>query len=258
MSRERLLRRFGSEIGASCYTPFVSRGGLLGALPRFRRGAFILFLVTAVLSAILADQPAGALLVLHPGGIFSGEGIWQPLTANVVFTEGDVGLVFGTLVVQWFIGSELEGFWGTRKYVTLVVACGVAGYLVSSMLGAFVPAVAAVPVGGSTPMDLAAVAAFGVVMGKRPLRVLAVLPLSARGLSILVLSICVISPLARGAPWPVVVPWLVAIAGAVLATTQPWRRMRDSGKLRGRKNKRKRDHLRVVRPDPKIDPRMLN
>jgi membrane associated rhomboid family serine protease len=237
----------------------VSRGGILGALPRFRRGAFGLFLVTAVLSAILADQPAGAMLVLQqPGGIFSGEGLWQPLTANFVFTEGGVGLLLGTLVVQWFLGSELEGFWGTRKYVTLLVACGVAGYLASSVLAVFIPAVAAVPVGGATAMDLAAVAAFGVVMGKRPLRVLAMLPLTARTLAILVLALCLISPLARGAPWPVVIPWLVAIASAVLVTTQPWRRMRDSGKLGARKKKRKHGHLRVVRADPKIDPRLPN
>jgi membrane associated rhomboid family serine protease len=235
----------------------VSRGGLLGALPKFRRGAFVLFLVTAVLSALLADQPVGQQLVLHPGGVFSGEGIWQPLTANFVFTEGDVGLLFGTLVVQWFLGSELEGFWGLRKYVTLVIACGIAGYLFSSVLGVFVPAVAAVPVGGATPMDLAAVAAFGVVLGKRPLRVLAILPLTARGLAILVLTLSVLSPLARGAPWPVIIPWLVAIAGAVLVTTQPWRRLRDSGKLGGRKNKRNKGHLRVVRPEAK-NPRLLN
>jgi membrane associated rhomboid family serine protease len=214
-------------------------------------------LVTAVLSAILADQPVGQLLVLHPGGVFAGEGVWQPLTANFVFTEGDVGLLFGTLVVQWFLGSELEGFWGLRKYVTLVVACGVAGYLASSLLAVFVPAVAAVPVGGATAMDLAAVAAFGVVMGKRPLRVLAVLPLTARSLAILVLALSILSPLARGAPWPVVVPWLVAIAGAILATTQPWRRMRDSGKLRGRNKRKNRGHLRVVRPDAE-KPRLLN
>ena len=236
----------------------VSRGGILGALPRFGKGAFVLFLVTAVLSALLADQPVGALLVLQPGGVFSGEGVWQPLTANFVFTEGEVGRLLGTLVVQWFLGSELERYWGTRKYVTLVVGCGVAGYTVSSLLAVFVPAVAAVTVGGSTPIDLAAVAAFGVVMGKRPLRVLAILPLSARGLAMLILGLSLLSPLARGAPWPVLVPWLVAIAGAVLVTTQPWRRLRDSGKLGGRKKKRKHGHLRVVRADPKIDPRLPN
>lgn len=236
----------------------MNRGGFFAALPKFRRGAFALFVLTVVLSAILADQPVARHLVLDPGGLFRGEGIWQPLTANFIFPEGEVGLVFGTLVVQWFIGSELEGFWGTRKYVALVLGCGIAGYLVSSVLGSFVAAIAAVPVGGATPMDLAAVAAFGVLYGKRQVRVLAVLPLSARGLAMLVLVISVLSPLARGAPWPVVLPWLVAIAGAVLVTTQPWRRLRDSGKLGGRKTRRKRAHLRVVRPDPKIDPRMLN
>jgi membrane associated rhomboid family serine protease len=218
-------------------------------LPKFRRGAFALFIVVVVLSAMLADQPVATHLVLHPGGVFRGEGVWQPLTANFIFIEGDVALVIGTLVVQWFIGSELEGFWGTRKYLAFVVGCGMVGYVVSALLALFVPAVAAVTVGGATPMDLATVAAFGAVYGKRQVRLLAALPLTARSLTALVLAISLVSPLARGEPWPTVIPWLVAIAAALLVTTQPWRHLRDSGKLLGRRSKRDRAHLRVVRPD---------
>jgi len=62
-----------------------------------------------------------------------------------------------------------------------------------------------------------------------------------------------VSPLARGAPWPVAVPWIVAIAGALLVTMQPWRRQRSSGKLGGRRKKSKgRANLRVVRPDDEL------
>ncbi len=227
----------------------MARPNPFSGLPKFRRGAFALFLVTVLASALLADQALGRALLLHPGAIWSGQGLWQPITANFIFPDGGVGLVLGTLFIQWFLGSELEGFWGTRKYVALVVGCGVAGHLVSVLLAPLLPTVASLPVGGSTAMDLAAVTAFGVVFGKRGLRLFGALPLTARGLAWLIGGVTIVSPLARGAPWPVLVPWLVAILGALLVTTQPWRRLRDSGKLRGSRATKKRNHLRVVRPD---------
>jgi membrane associated rhomboid family serine protease len=233
-----------------CYTDRVSRG-LFSSLPKFRRGAFGLFILAAIVSALLADQPIAQQLTLTPSMLLSGEALWAPLTANFVFQDGELAYLLGTLFIQWFMGSELEGFWGIRKYLLLVIGCGVAGHLVSVALALFIPDVAATTVGGTTAMDLAAVAAFAVVFGKRPLRLLGALPLSSRGLAILVIVLSVVGPLARGAPWPVVLPWIVAMLSAVLVTTQPWRRMRDSGKLGGSRKKRK-SHLRVVPPDPEL------
>jgi membrane associated rhomboid family serine protease len=221
---------------------------LLGGLPKFGRGAFALLLLTAILSAIFADQALGRALLLDPSGVLRGEGVWQPLTANFIFREGDVGLVIGTLAVQWFVGSALEAFWGTKRYVALVVGCGLVGHLAAV---AFAPvADAGIPLGGATAMDLAAIVAFGAVFGARPLHVFGTLPISARTMALIVVAISIVAPLGRGAPWPVLIPWLVAMLGALLVTTQPWRALRDSGKLRGgRGRKRKPDHLRVVRAE---------
>jgi len=77
--------------------------------------------------------------------------------------------------------------------------------------------------------------------------------LKARTFAIVLGVLALVSPLARGAPWPVAVPWVVAIAGALLVTMQPWRRQRSSGKLGGRRKKSKgRANLRVVRPDDEL------
>lgn len=229
----------------------MARNPLLARLPRFHRGTFALFLVAAIGSALLADQPIARELVLTPARVLAGETLWAPLTANFVFPDASVGLVIGTLFVQWFLGGQLEGFWGTKKYLLLVVGCGLFGHVVTVALGALVPSVAQTPVGGATAMDLAAVAAFGVVFGKRPLSIGGVIPLSSRGLAALIAGLAVVSPLVRGAPWPVVVPWLAAMLAALALTTQPWRRLRSSGKLGGSKNKR-RAHLEVVRPDREL------
>lgn len=227
----------------------MARNPLLSRLPRFHRGAFGLFLVTVLLTMLLADQPLGDELVLHPGNVIRGQGLWQPLTANFVFPEGRVGLVLGTLLVQWFLAGHLEGYWGTRKYLTLVIGCGVAGHVGSVLLALVLPQVAAVTVGGATPMDLAAVVAFGAYMGTRPLSLGGVLPLTSRTLAIVIAVLSIVSPLARGAPWPVVVPGVVSMLVALLVVTQPWRKLRKSGKVGRRSRKKQAAHLRVIRPD---------
>lgn len=172
----------------------VAHNPLLSRLPRFRRGAFALFLVTVVATILLADQPLGRQLVLDPGAVTRGQGLWQPLTANFIFPDDRVGLVFGTLLVQWFIGGTLEDFWGTRKYLTLLIGCGLAGYVAAVLLAFGVTAVGSTTLGGSSPMDLAAVVAFGAFMGKRPLSLAGVLNVSGRALAIFICVMSVVSP----------------------------------------------------------------
>ncbi|MCA9705971.1 MAG: hypothetical protein KDK70_09010 [Myxococcales bacterium] len=230
----------------------MARNRLLSALPRFRRGAFALFLITVLLTALLADQPVAQQLVLDPGAVTRGEGLWQPLTANFIFPDGRVDLVLGTLLIQWFLAGALEDYWGTRKYLTLVIGCGVAGYVAAVLLALGIPAVEGVVMGGATPMDLAAVVAFGAFMGARPLQLGGVIPLSGRTLAIIVAVLSVVSPLARGAEWPVIIPGVVSMLVALLVVTQPWRRLRKSGKVGGRRRKQRAAHLRVIRPDDEL------
>lgn len=202
------------------------------------------------MSALLGDKPLAQQLLLQPGNVLAGVDVWTPITANVIFPNGAMGGLIGTLVVQWFIGSELEGFWGAKKYLLLVIGAGIAGYLTSVVVATFSTTVAVTQLGGTTPLDMAAVTAFGLVFKDRPLRLMAVLPLNAKWLALIFVGISLLGPLAGGA-WPEVIPILVAIGVAAAVTTQPWRRLRDSGKLGGSKKPRKR-HLRVVRPDPEL------
>jgi hypothetical protein len=220
-------------------------------LPKFHKGAFVLFLAALLLSAILADQPAAKVLLLDPAAFARGDALWAPLSANFIFAEGELFGLAGTLVVQWLLGSLLEGFWGTRRYLAFAVGCGLSGYLAMALLGLVVPAVREVQVAGTTAIDLAAVVAFGVVFGRRQLNILGLLPLSSRGLALLICCVALVSPLARGAPWPKVVPWAVSMLVALLITTQPWRRLASSGKLGGRSKARRRSHLQVVKPGKK-------
>ena len=86
------------------------------SLPKFGRGAFTLFAVVAVLTLVLADQPVAGQLLLTPALVFEGA-FWQPLSAILLYPDQSAGLLIGTLLIQWFVGSELEFFWGLRKYL---------------------------------------------------------------------------------------------------------------------------------------------
>jgi membrane associated rhomboid family serine protease len=225
----------------------------LAALPRFRRGSLGLFAATALATALVGDQPIADELRLQPGALYELRGLWQPLTANFVFPEGNGAWIVGTLLTQWFFGSQLEGFWGTRRYLALTLGCGTAGYLVYALLAPVLPAV---PHGGSTALDLAALTAFGVVYGTRMFSMMGALAMRGRTLAAILVAMGVLGPLLRGAPWPVIVPWLVAIGGALLVTVQPWRRGGDSGTVQRPKKKPKSKtrakHLRVVERDPEL------
>jgi membrane associated rhomboid family serine protease len=231
--------------------------GFFNGLPKFHRGALAIFLITAAATGIVGDQPLGDALRLHPGALLSGAGIWQPLTANFIFPADSVGFLIGTLFVQWFFGSSLEEFWGTRKYVVLIVGCGTAGYLVHALLSPLLPPVVGC---GSTGMDVATLTAFGLVFRKRMLAVMGVMPVKASTLVLILVPAIVLSPLLRGAPWPLAIAPVVAIAGAWLATAQPWRRgAGGSGGSGGgptrtparkpKTNRAKPSHLRVVKDD---------
>ncbi|MBK6921967.1 MAG: rhomboid family intramembrane serine protease [Deltaproteobacteria bacterium] len=213
-------------------------------LPRFERGAMALFALTLALSALVGDRPLGAMLRVQPGALLSGAGLWQPFTANFVFPGDGVGLVIGTLFSQWLFGSDLERFWGTRRYVTLVLSAGTAGYLAYALVSPWLPELEH---GGSSGFDLAAIAAYGVVFAKRELSLFGAATFRGRTLAIILVLLGLIGPVMRGASWTTPIPWLISVGIALLVTTQPWRRRGDrDGTTRKPRGKAKPSHLKVV------------
>ncbi|MFV8750712.1 hypothetical protein ACNOYE_09180 [Nannocystaceae bacterium ST9] len=222
-------------------------------LPSFRRGAFALFALAFVVTMLLGDRPFAAALELRPDDLLSGRLWWTPLTALFRQPEGlgMLGLLW-TLVVQWWLGSRLEGFWGTARYLTLALVCGLVGLAGAAALGLVVPSIRAATFSGTAPIDFAALVAFGFVfanerllIGKREISPVIV----ALVAGLVVLGFPMIAALVAGAPigaaWPSVVP--AAIAGVVaLVFVQPWRSRPTSGKVERAKH-RGQPHLRVVR-----------
>lgn len=221
----------------------VARPSILAGLPKFAPGSFWLFVVATAASALIADQPLARDLTLN-AGFFTRLELWQPLSAIVVYPEGQLGGLIGTLAIQWFIGSHLEAIWGVRRYLGLVLGAAALGYLALALLGLVVPGALLGMSGGTTPADLAAVIGFGVMFGRQPVQLFGALPISARGLAGLVAALMLLGPLLRG-HWPQAVPVGVAALAALLLAAR-WRSPPSSGKVAARGGVRRPRHLKVV------------
>jgi len=209
------------------------------SLPPFRRGALAFALTVVIANMLLGDQPIAARLLLGPA--FASEP-WQPLSALLVFPPGGLEGVLATFLVQWILGSALERRFGPAKYLALALGAALGAYLLVALLGLAAPLLLEVPLGGTTPSDLAVVAAFGVVFARQPLNLLGIFPFTGRSLALLIAGVTLFAPPLRGAPWQAILPSALAGLIALLAVARPWRRRPRSGKLPGPRPK----HLRVV------------
>ncbi len=219
--------------------------------PRFRRGAFFLFVAVFVVSLLLGDRPLAVQLVLVPARFVSGEGLWAPLTAGFLFPEAHLAALAFTLLVQWLFGSPLEGFWSTRRYLIMVSTSTVVGYALTGLLALWVDAVAALPhVSGATPLDLATATAFGVVFARQEYRLFGMQPIKGGVLAAFTVLLVLALPVARAGgleAWPALLPSVFSVLTALLFVLQPWRGKGKSGNIGGRKKRKNAPNLRVVR-----------
>ena len=226
--------------------PPVARSSFFAGLPTFHRGGFWLFVLVAATSAFLADQPVAADLTLN-ARFATDRALWQPLSALFIYPDGQLGGLVGTLLLQWFIGGQLEALWGTARYLTFILGAAALGYIATALLGLAVPAVFSFPLGGTLPADLAAIVGFGVLFGRQRVQLFGALPISGRGLAGLGTALILLGPLLRGA-WPLALPSAVA-ALCALGLAWRWRTPPKSGKVAARAAGRRPRHLRVVDAD---------
>ena len=221
-------------------------------LPRFRRGAFAVFALAFVVTMLLGDRSIGDALGLQPESLLTGGRWWTPLTALFRQPEGlgMLGLLW-TLLVQWILGSRLEGFWGTARYLLMILVAGLVAHGAVVGLALALPAVRETVFAGSAPLDAAAVAAFAFVFARERMHLgsRSVSPVAVAGVfGLIVLVFPVLTAVVGGTPaaaaWPLLIPQALAAAVATVFV-QPWRKRESSGKVE--RSRRDASHLRVVR-----------
>ena len=53
---------------------------------------------------------------------------WQLLTH--MFLHGDIGYIFGNMLALWMFGSVLENLWGSKRFLTFYLVCGLGAALI--------------------------------------------------------------------------------------------------------------------------------
>jgi membrane associated rhomboid family serine protease len=91
--------------------------------------------------------------------------IWQLITYQ--FIHGDIWHIFFNLFALWMFGMELEGLWGSRKFLIFYLLCGIGAGLVqlfiSPMFGPTAPTI------GASGSIFGVLVAFGFTYPDRPI-----------------------------------------------------------------------------------------
>jgi membrane associated rhomboid family serine protease len=106
---------------------------MLANVPPATRAIILLNVALFLLQRLVGDAITGPLALWPLGPLFEP---WQIVT--YAFLHGGYAHIFFNMFALWMFGSQLERFWGTRRFVTFYLACVVsaagAQLLVTSLL----------------------------------------------------------------------------------------------------------------------------
>ena len=139
---------------------------------------FLLFLFSnAALKRTIVDY-----LVLTPYSAFHEGRLWTLLTSSFVYPPDHVvSFLIDGLMLFMFV-PVLERWWGTRRFLTFVIATSVVGNLAAALVGLAVAP--ATPIFGLGPFIFASIVAFGVLFSDQMVQLAFFMPIKGRSLAI--------------------------------------------------------------------------
>lgn len=128
---------------------------------------------------------------------------WQPLTYMFVHSENVFHLIFNLLLL-WWLGAELEIYWGRRYFLFYYLTCGVGAvfiYLLIVLIYAFasgnvLPLKA--PVVGASGAIFGMILAYGIVFGERIVYFLMLFPMRSKHFVMIIGAVEVMNLLSQG------------------------------------------------------------
>jgi membrane associated rhomboid family serine protease len=131
--------------------------------------------------------------------------VWQPVTALFVHLE-PISFFFNILGL-WFVGADIERTLGTRRFLIIFLASGIAGNVATGLMLPITGELSLVA--GCGQAVLALFVAFGVIYGRTPVKVLGALVLEARTMALIFVGFALVADLASGS--------LARLVGVVVA-----------------------------------------
>ena len=142
-------------------------------------------LIMIVQNFILKNNSIYEWFGLVPYKVLSSFWMWQPLTYMFIHSENVFHIIFNMLLL-WWLGSELESYWGRRFFTFYYFACAIGAaliylgsvtvyYLITSNMGPML-----YPVVGASGAVFGMLLAYGMLFGERTVLFFMLFPMKAR------------------------------------------------------------------------------
>jgi len=135
-----------------------------------------------IIGGVTASEMLDRWFALNPlieGGNFQ---IWQLITYQ--FMHGGFSHIFFNMFALWMFGMEVENMWGSKKFITFYLVCGI----VAGIFQLLLPALFNEPQGytiGASGAIMGVIVAFGMLFPDRYIYIYFLLPVKAKYLVIL-------------------------------------------------------------------------
>lgn len=152
---------------------------------------------------ILSDRFISTYLGLVPIDVIKNFYLWQPITYMFVHAVGPLHVLFNMLLL-WWLGSDLERYWGSRFFTTYYFVCGIGAALLyclvvgiySIVSGNMLPVL--VPVVGASGAVFGLMVAYGLIYGERVFYFMLFFPMKAKYFVVILACVEVVLVLNNG------------------------------------------------------------
>jgi membrane associated rhomboid family serine protease len=155
-----------------------------------------IWLVTVLLSKVANGNFLFINLALTPRAVFSDLHIWQPFTYMWLHDIRGFSHILFNCLFLWMFGGSLEESWGTRKFVTFYLICGIGSGLVVLMTGLILNPDTMVV--GASGAIYGLIAAWAISNPDRLIYLFGIFPIKAKHFALLPIGYAVLDLLVEG------------------------------------------------------------
>lgn len=127
--------------------------------------------------------------------------IWEPITYMFLHSQGPFHILFNMLLL-WWVGSELEHFWGSRFFLTYYLVCGVGAglvHLIANILyGLFIAPIGPSVLIGASGAIYGLMLAYAIFFGHRIVLFMFIFPMKVKWMVIILGTLQFVSLLQEG------------------------------------------------------------
>ncbi len=138
-----------------------------------------------------------------PGRFFTEFWVWQPFTYMFLHANNVFHILFNMLML-WWVGAELETYWGSRYFLFYYLACGVGAALIYC-LGVFIyywfsnnVTVLIEPMIGASGAIFGLLLAYGLIFGERVVLFLMLFPMKVKYFVMIIGGVSLMNLLSQG------------------------------------------------------------